>query len=393
MDRRRLALWLTMAWGAGSRRIEAVLTGVRDPERFERAVRQNRREEFAAQLAPEAAHRLRRVEEDAVTAMLRALDDRGFEMLERGDGRYPERLAQIPGAPPLLFVEGNLDGLDEEMALAVVGTRRISEAGGELTRALALDLAGRGVTLVSGMALGADGIAHRAALERGARTIAVLACGLDRTYPAEHEALRRAIAAAGAVVSEQPLGIPPLPAYFLHRNRILTGLAMGVLVTEAPARSGALNSARHAAEQGRDVFVALPPDGVPRENNEGGIQLMEDGAIGVRRAEEILAAYRGSYRLTLEPRSAGGMRTERSRPAPAAPRPDPPAPAGPPTRPEGVSETALRLWELMDGRIWQADALAAAAGIPAAGLMAALTELELTGFITSHPGRRYSRAR
>ena len=393
MDRRRLALWLTMAWGAGSRRIEAVLTGVRDPERFERAVRQNRREEFAAQLAPEAAHRLRRVEEDAVTAMLRALDDRGFEMLERGDGRYPERLAQIPGAPPLLFVEGNLDGLDEEMALAVVGTRRISEAGGELTRALALDLAGRGVALVSGMALGADGIAHRAALERGARTIAVLACGLDRTYPAEHEALRREIAAAGAVVSEQPLGIPPLPAYFLRRNRILTGLAMGVLVTEAPARSGALNSARHAAEQGRDVFVALPPDGVPRENNEGGIQLMEDGAIGVRRAEEILAAYRGSYRLTLEPRPAGGIRTGRPRPVSAAPRPAPPAPAGPPTRPEGVSETALRLWELMDDRIWQADALAAAAGIPAAGLMAALTELELTGLITSHPGRRYSRAR
>lgn len=393
MDRRRLALWLTMAWGAGSRRIEEVLAGVRDPERFTWAVRQNRREEGETPLSLEAAARLRRVDEDAVTAMLRALDDRGFEMLERGDGRYPERLAQIPGTPPLLFVEGNLDGLDEEMVLAVVGTRRISEAGGELTRTLALDLAERGVALVSGMALGADGIAHRAALERGARTIAVLACGLDRTYPAEHEALRREIAAAGAVVSEQPLGIPPLPAYFLRRNRILTGLAMGVLVTEAPARSGALNSARHAAEQGRDVFVALPPDGVPRENNEGGIQLMEDGAIGVRRAEEILAAYRGSYRLTLEPRPAGGIRTGRPRPVSAAPRPAPPAPAGPPTRPEGVSETALRLWELMDDRIWQADALAAAAGIPAAGLMAALTELELTGLITSHPGRRYSRAR
>ena len=114
MDRRRLALWLTMAWGAGSRRIEAALAGVRDPERFTWAVRQNRREEGETPLSPEAAARLRRVEEDAVTAMLRALDARGFEMLERGDGRYPERLAQIPGAPPLLFVEGNLDGLDEE---------------------------------------------------------------------------------------------------------------------------------------------------------------------------------------------------------------------------------------------------------------------------------------
>ncbi len=163
----------------------------------------------------------------------------GVTLLTWDDGRYPDRLRQIAGAPPVLYVKGELTTADE-LALAVVGTRRATSYGREVTARLAAELAEAGLTIVSGLARGIDAYAHDAALRAGGRTLAVLGCGVDVVYPADHRALAARIAerGQGALVSEYHLGTPPDAPNFPARNRLIAGLSLGVLVTEAPAKSG-----------------------------------------------------------------------------------------------------------------------------------------------------------
>jgi len=170
------------------------------------------------------------------------------------DGSYPARLRMIPDPPPLLYVSGSLNESDE-LAVAVVGARRATAAGRLVTEELASGLAEAGFTVVSGLARGVDAAAHRGALAAGGRTIAVLGCGIAQTYPPEHERLRHEIEARGAVLSELSLDAPPHSGHFPRRNRIISGLSLGVVVTEAAIDSGSLITARLAAEQGREVFA------------------------------------------------------------------------------------------------------------------------------------------
>jgi len=175
---------------------------------------------------------------------------------------------------------------EDAWAVAVVGTRRSSPYGREVTRRLSAALARSGITIVSGLARGIDGEAHRAALEAGGRTIAVLGCGVDQVYPPEHRKLAAQIIAQGAVVSDYPLGTRPEGGNFPPRNRIISGLSLGVLITEAPVRSGALITANYAAEQGRDVFAVPGPILVRR--SAGTNALIQDGAKLVLGPEDIL---------------------------------------------------------------------------------------------------------
>ena len=215
------------------------------------------------------------IEDGPAREMLAARDtispDAEQEKLQRASVRaitwshseYPWRLKEIPDPPPVLYVKGTLQP-EDEMAVAVVGTRSPTAYGREAAGVLAADLARNGITIVSGLARGIDGIAHRAALDSGGRTIAVVANGLDIAYPSEHAGLSRRAEEHGAVVSEYPLGVRPNPRSFPRRNRLISGLSLGTLVIEASETSGAIWTVQHALEQDRGVFC-VPGSIFPRQ--------------------------------------------------------------------------------------------------------------------------------
>lgn len=218
---------------------------------------------------------------------LTRIDAAGVTLLTWDDPAYPARLRQIVGAPSVLYVRGALTPADD-LALGIVGTRRATAYGREVTTRLAGELATAGLTIVSGLARGIDAYAHDAALRAGGRTIAFLGCGVDVVYPAEHRALAVRIAGEGqgALVSEYHLGAPPDAPNFPARNRLISGLSLGVLVTESPAKSGALITTDFAAEQGRDVFAV--PGSILSPNSAGPNELIKEGARPVTCAEDIL---------------------------------------------------------------------------------------------------------
>jgi DNA processing protein len=216
---------------------------------------------------------------------LERIDALGARALTWESPDYPRLLLETHAPPPVLYIKGELREQDA-WAVAVVGTRRASTYGREVTRRLAGELARNGITVVSGMARGIDGVAHRAALEAGGRTIAVFGCGIDHIYPSEHRKLAQQIASHGALISDYPLGTPPEGRNFPPRNRIISGLSLGVLVTNAGKSSGALITADFAAEQGRDVFAV--PGSILTQGSVGPNRLIQDGAKLVIRAEDIM---------------------------------------------------------------------------------------------------------
>lgn len=207
-------------------------------------------------------------------AEMERLERHGVHVLTWRDPDYPKRLGEIDDRPPVLFVRGQLRP-EDEWAVAVVGTRRATPYGRQVAEVMTGELAASGVTVVSGLARGIDAVAHRAALAAGGRTIAVMACGLDIIYPAEHTRLAQEIIEHGALVSEQPLGAPPRADYFPRRNRIMSGLSLGVLVVEGDAKSGALITARQALDQNRDVFAV--PGSIFAPSSRGTNKLIREG--------------------------------------------------------------------------------------------------------------------
>ncbi|MGH7167516.1 MAG: DNA-processing protein DprA [Nitrospiraceae bacterium] len=219
--------------------------------------------------------------------------DRDLKTLERLrlsvvtclDPDYPPRLKTIHDPPPLLYVSGALTQADRH-AVAIVGSRRATAAGRLLTEELSRDLASAGFTIVSGLARGVDAAAHRGALAAQGRTVAVLGCGIDQTYPPEHQSLRKEIESSGAVVAELPLGSYPHGYHFPRRNRIISGMCLGVVVTEAAIQSGSLITARLAADQGREVFAV--PGFVKADNSRGPNGLIKQGAKLVEHVQDII---------------------------------------------------------------------------------------------------------
>ncbi len=213
------------------------------------------------------------------------LERLGVQVINWRDSSYPPRLREIYDPPPILYVRGCLLSEDER-SVAVVGTRRPTAYGREVTYRVASDLARNRVTVVSGLARGIDGLAHRAALESGGRTIAVLGSGIDVIYPREHTDLAQQIIEGGAVVSEYPLGTRPMAGNFPRRNRVMSGMTLGTLVVEAGEVSGALWTVRHALEQNREVFAV--PGSVFSPASRGTNQLIQEGAKLVMDHKDIL---------------------------------------------------------------------------------------------------------
>jgi DNA processing protein len=205
--------------------------------------------------------------------------------LDWTDKRYPERLRAIHDPPSVLYCDGMPEPQDRQ-AVAIVGSRQATPYGLRVTETLAGELAALGFTIVSGCARGIDAAAHRAALAAGGRTIAVLGCGLDVAYPPEHARLQEEIAGHGAVLTEFATGMPPLAAHFPRRNRIISGLALGVVVVEATETSGSLITARLALEQGREVFAVPGPVDAPTSRGPHG--LLKQGAKLVEAVDDIV---------------------------------------------------------------------------------------------------------
>lgn len=216
---------------------------------------------------------------------IRQCRDHGVALLVRGSEQYPDSLAEIPDPPSVLYVKGTIEPRDAT-AVAIVGSRHCTEYGTKVAEQLAGGLARAGVTVVSGLARGIDEAAHRGALKAGGRTLAVLGSGLAKIYPPEHCGLAEEVTRRGALISESPLLAEPLAGAFPQRNRIISGLSLGVVVVEAAHRSGALITARHANEQGRDVFAV--PGRIDSRMSHGCHALLRDGAKLVETVDDVL---------------------------------------------------------------------------------------------------------
>ncbi|MFJ4157266.1 DNA-processing protein DprA [Pseudomonas sp. NPDC089752] len=268
---------------------------------------------------------------------------------------YPALLAEIDDAPPLLFVAGDPALLDRPQ-LAIVGSRRASPTAIDNARAFSQYLSQAGFTITSGLALGIDGAAHRGALQAGGRTIGVLGTGLQKLYPQRHRDLANAMIDSGsALVSEYPLDAGPLPGNFPRRNRIISGLSLGVLVVEASLASGSLITARLAAEQGREVYAL--PGSIHHPGAKGCHQLIRDGALLVESVEQILETLQGWQNL-------------------------PPITVDIPGHP---------LLALLHAAPQTSEALALCSEQPLAQVLAQLTELELEGRVSNEAGRWFAR--
>jgi DNA processing protein len=308
------------------------------------------------------------------------------KIIALGDERYPELLRAIPDPPAVLYCDGQIEPRDRQ-AIAIVGARRATPYGLRVTEALARELSQFGFTIVSGMARGIDAAAHRAALEVGGRTIAVLGCGLDVVYPPEHVRLRAEIAESGAVVTEFLPGTPPHAGNFPRRNRIISGLGLGVVVVEATEDSGSLITARLALDQGREVFAVPGPIDAPLSRGPHG--LLKQGAKLVETVddivEELLPQMENTLTPTLSPKGRGKNKN-----------------SSPPSRGRGMGEgefsklsrlsTEERLvFDQMTREPLHVDELTERSRLTAAGVAGILLGLELKDVVRQLPGQRYYR--
>jgi len=384
--------WLALALtpGVGSTRMVKLLARFHSPA----AVLRASEAELAEVIGPTLAQRLR-ASRDAADVETQLEQMRAYEawLLTLDDERYPLSLAEIYDPPTVLWGRGALMETDR-YAVALVGTRHASEYGCRVARQLAEALAARGICVVSGLAAGIDTAAHEGALAAGGRTLAVLGNGVDVVFPAENAALMHRIIQSGAVLSPFPMGVKGFRGNFPVRNRIISGLSLGVVVVEAPPGSGALLTARDAAEQGREVFAV--PGSVFQRGSRGPHLLLKEGAKLVESVEDILVELELPAAMRASERSSAPAEPEAVQPGlfdavevKAVPaRAATPAPA-PVSRPalSGVENAVL---ESLSHEGSFVDEIALVCRIPVSEALSTLTMLELKGLARQLSGKRFA---
>ncbi len=357
-------------------------------------------------IGPEKAERIARgPAPDEIEREIDAAAAAGVRIIARADPDYPEGLRRLPDAPIVLYVKGELRPTDA-LAIAVVGSRRCTIYGSEQARRFGELLAGAGFTVVSGLARGIDAFAHHGAVAAGGRSIAVMGRGLDEVYPPENAALAAKLLEAGAWVSELPMRAAVRAENFPGRNRIIAGLTLGTLVVEAAARSGALITARLAAEYNREVFAV--PGRLQDPMSAGTNALIRDSAAKLVTCLEDILDELGDVGARLKTAAAGPADTAgaglptgpgSARPpgaAAAAPRggaaPHAPGPGGSAPRPGPVlSVSEQRVYDLLGYEPVLADVVLRAADLPPGEVLAAITGLELKGLVRRLPGNLIAR--
>lgn len=347
-------------------------------------------------MTPKLAEPLKDKSTEEADRILGDCERLGLRVLTMQDADYPVRLRNIYEPPCLLYVKGRLPAIDEEVAVAMVGTRGATPYGRQTAEKLAFALAKQGALIVSGAAYGADTAAHRGALRAGAKTVAVLGCGADVVYPAGNEWLYRDIEASGALVTEYPPGTPAVGAHFPVRNRIISGLCLATVVVEAPERSGALITARTALEQGRDVFAVPGP--IDADESRGCNRLIANGeAALVADSSDILREYEARYPHKLRcgrvelPRQLG-YRAGREKAAAKEAEPVKEKLPALDVR-EGVTsltDDQVRILKTLKDGEMQVDDLIEAVDLPTRRVLSALTVLEIEGHVAQSGGKRFS---
>jgi DNA processing protein len=359
-------LALTLVPGLGPRLTAALLNRFGSAAAVRRAgVHQLRQvPHIGPQLAQQFAEGLATVDLDRELGLL---EKHRVHLRAVGSAAYPARLATIVDPPHLLYARGTITEADSA-AVALVGSRQCTAYGKRMAERLAGGLVRAGFTVVSGLARGIDGAAHRGALQAGGRTLAVLAGGLSRIYPPEHKTLAGEVENNGALLTEASMEQDPQPGMFPARNRIISGLCQAVVIVEAAEKSGALITASHAAEQGRTVLAVPGP--ADSEASGGTNALIRQGAILCRSVDDILEEVRGV--------SAMAQAASASPAVPAAP-------------PPGLDEVQLRIWESLTGQIRSMDELAQALALSVPQLSNALMMMEMKKVARRLPGNRYER--
>ncbi|MBW2060555.1 MAG: DNA-protecting protein DprA [Deltaproteobacteria bacterium] len=300
---------------------------------------------------------------EEVKKELRRVQSLGIKLMTLEDPVYPPRLKEIYNPPPLLWVDGEISEADYA-AVAIVGSRGATAYGREASARLAGELASAGVSVVSGMALGIDSAAHQGALKAGGRTLAILGCGVDVIYPKGNGHLFKQIPKQGALISEFRLGTEPEPGFFPLRNRVISGLSLGVVVVEAGSRSGALITARLALEQNREVFAV--PGRVASAKSQGAHALLKQGAHLVETAQDVLDEIAPQI----------GRISPKPKPMASEPK---------------LEGEAGRVWEALSGDPLHVDKLGRMTGLTPPRLASLLLDMELNGLIRQLPGMRYTR--
>jgi DNA processing protein len=302
--------------------------------------------------------------EKRVEKELRLLREVEGTILTFRDDAYPKRLRDIYDPPALLYMRGELKK-EDELSVSIVGSRKTSSYGRWITEKVSHELARHRVTIVSGMARGIDSMAHWGAISGGGRTIAVLGCGVDVVYPRENRNLFEKIIDHGAVLSEFPMGSPPEGGHFPRRNRIISGLSLGVVVVQASSKSGSLITARYGLEQGREVFAV--PGNVGVEGSRGTNQLIREGAKLVETSEDILEEILPQWRRPEEVTSKVEV-----------PRPD-------------LTEEEKPLYKLLEETPLHIDGIIRASGLDPGKVSSILLNLELKGLVSQLPGKCFSK--
>ena len=292
------------------------------------------------------------------------------QLVTFADAAYPDLLRWLPDPPPVLYVRGELLP-EDQLAMAVVGSRRPSHYGQLMAKRFGAELAEHGFTVVSGLARGIDSLAHQGALQAGGRTIAVLGCGVNRIYPAEHRRLYDAVRDQGAVVSEFAFDTKPDRWNFPRRNRIISGLSLGVLVVEASDRSGSLHTAHHAVEQGREVFAV--PGRIDVESSRGTHRLIQGGAKLITGVGDILDELPDAVRTAALQQHAAAQALVEEAPADLSPQ-------------------ESQILALLSGEESHIEAVIHASQLPAHVVASILATLELRGMVRQFPGKFFARS-
>lgn len=364
----RALLTLRLVPGLGPRLTRALLDRFQTAEAVIRAPASQLAEvpRISLPIAQQLAAAFHQVDVDGEIALMQR---HGVRLLRLGSPGYPPLLASIYDPPPLLYVRGEMTEADD-LCVAIVGSRHCSAYGRRIAERLARTIARAGITVVSGLARGIDAIAHRSALEAGGRTIAILAGGLSRIYPPEHTPLAERITTAGALLSETPMRFDPLPQMFPARNRLISGLCRGVVIVEASARSGALLTAKHAADQGREVFAVPGP--IDSDTSQGTLDLLQNGATLVRDADDVLRALGQLSPIDSPKATSTGVA---ARPLPS------------------LTEEQRAVFDALSAEPLHGDELAERTGFEVSQLANVLLALELNGLVRRLPGNRFERSR
>jgi len=317
-------------------------------------------------IGAEIAQKIISIKKEDIAKEISCAQKLGLRIITINDKDYPENLKEIPGPPIVLYVKGGLKP-EDKLSIAIVGSRRASFYGLHNAEKFALELASNGITIVSGMARGIDTFAHRGALKAGGRTIAVMGSGFENIYPAENKELAEEIAGSGAVISEFPLQTQPYKQNFPRRNRIISGLSLGVLVAEAARNSGALITADFALEQGKEVF-ALPGE-IDSAGAFGTNGLIKEGAKLVLNVDDILEEFMVSYKVCTEKAVKEIINSN-----------------------SGLKDEEAVVYNLIRGQAIQFDELAEKSKMGIAEISGILLKLQMRRLVRELPGKQFARA-